>query len=391
MVFPESFGVQELIAQALEPIRDRPPRAFDAGRGRNFDGSIFSRRAMFDRGFLETRSFDRELAAEPMERMFRTETGRAAAAILGNETQTLDAIQTLSVDIMLAALSADYRHSDPGNSEKRTLFVPPREGLPPALLILDPELDRSETRRITDGLSVPFMALAAQWHSDALPSGEEKVRDLFMSDPGRLREALRIAQPEVVVARKPRMERLCVPSPFHEVRTQAERSTAGIYCRDPSGRVGITACYHGTGPAGTQVTVDGLPSTVAVANEVQDIVFIPLPDQLVPRIRAGIRGVLSDRTPSQYDFARFEGATSGPTETTISSHDAALLRRRPTVQLKVQTQANTEKGDSGSALIDRDGQVLGFAFEKSAYGEVPQITDWIWAANALAAIDVVPL
>jgi hypothetical protein len=75
----------------------------------------------------------------------------------------------------------------------------------------------------------------------------------------------------------------------------------------------------------------------------------------------------------------------------VQSHDAGLLRRRPGVQLKVQTRPDTDRGDSGSALIDADDRVVGFAFEKTAFDDWPQFTDWIWAANALDALGLTPL
>jgi hypothetical protein len=259
------------------------------------------------------------------------------------------------------------------------------------LLLLDPGQARHDTRRITD--EVPFEYAPNEHHGTGSPprSDEGHVRQMFLSQPENIRTLLRIAQPEVVISRAPRMERLSVPSPLVRVETTREISTAGIYCRDSEGRTGITACYHGTGPVGTKVTVGGQPAEVALANLVQDIVFIPLQHPGPPARRQDVTGVLRDRTPAQYDSARFEGATSGETATSISSHDAALLRDRPSVQLKVQTPADANKGDSGSALIDRDGRIIGFAFETSAYGEIPQITDWIWAANALKSLELEPL
>jgi S1-C subfamily serine protease len=59
--------------------------------------------------------------------------------------------------------------------------------------------------------------------------------------------------------------------------------------------------------------------------------------------------------------------------------------------LRVQTGADTNTGDSGSALINQDDKVIGFAFERAAFGEKPQITDWIWAANALSALGLTPV
>jgi hypothetical protein len=61
------------------------------------------------------------------------------------------------------------------------------------------------------------------------------------------------------------------------------------------------------------------------------------------------------------------------------------------VQLKVQTDPDTDEGDSGSALIDEHDRVIGFAFERTDYDDYPQFTDWIWAANALRALNLRPV
>ena len=108
--------------------------------------------------------------------------------------------------------------------------------------------------------------------------------------------------------------------------------------------------------------------------------------------RHGVTGPCSNRAPSPAEPVRFDGAGSGTLiQTNVQSHDSGILRRRATVQLKVQTPASTNAGDSGCALIDSDDYVLGFGFEQSAFGESPQLTDWIWADNALASLGLTPV
>jgi hypothetical protein len=58
---------------------------------------------------------------------------------------------------------------------------------------------------------------------------------------------------------------------------------------------------------------------------------------------------------------------------------------------RIQTDPDTDEGDSGSALIDEYDQVIGFAFERTDYNDYPQFTDWIWAANALRALSLTPV
>jgi hypothetical protein len=84
----------------------------------------------------------------------------------------------------------------------------------------------------------------------------------------------------------------------------------------------------------------------------------------------------------------FDGATNQNQKTRIFGTDNGVLRARPSVQLKIQTDPDTDRGDSGCALLDEQDRVLGFAFERTASDDHPQFTDWIWAANALRALNL---
>lgn len=374
-----------LVENALRARIGRPRRSFNEVRTAREKLGDWVLAALRGRAPTGERA-ESDLPSDPFSRLFSARVGELAANITGNEGRALDAIETLAIDLLAGAVT---RLGLVGEGT-RTLFVPRRGDRPPALLLLQPRFSGSGPETITD--DVPLHAVGQDdFDEPGAESDELAVRRLLLGSRDHVRDALRIAQPEIVQARAPRMEKLCVPAPLICIETQTDRSTAGIYCTDEDGVIGTSACFHGTGDIGTPVTVNGVRSSVARASEVQDIVFIPLPEGVAPQPMPGIAGTLRDRTPSQYDAARFDGLTSGATNTTISSHDAGLLRARPTIQLKVQTPADTNKGDSGSALIDRDGRVIGFAFEKSAMDEVPQITDWIWAANALQSLNLTPL
>jgi len=120
-----------------------------------------------------------------------------------------------------------------------------------------------------------------------------------------------------------------------------------MLCRDANQDLGVTACYHGTGPAGTQVIVGQQTCRVKSDNQVQDIVFIPLGDNFNIPSLVGLAGVLEDREPAKSDNVHFDGATNQNRRTRIFSTDAGLLRARPTVMLKLQTDPDTDQGDSG--------------------------------------------
>jgi hypothetical protein len=329
------------------------------------------------------------VSPEPMNRMFGTPFGRTAASAIGNEERTLEALQRLSLEIVANSL----RDSGQVNPGDRLLVRPGTNGRASVLLVMSPDVARVESSRlISEELDLPFRLLVDGLEAMGTEIGESPEAAAFGAlinlGPAALAQLFLIAQPEVVLTRRPRMVRLCVPSPHVVVNAGGKLSTAGVLCVDSSGEFGVTACFHGTGPVGTPVTVGGEASRVKHASEVQDTVFIPLTDRTRCSSMVGLAGVRQEREPARADPARFDGAVNQNRATRIFSTDTGLLRARPTIMLKLQTDADTDQGDSGCALRDENDRVLGFAFERTAYDDYPQFTDWIWAANALRALNL---
>lgn len=331
-------------------------------------------------------------------RLFATGTGRRAAEAIGNESKTLDVLSSLAIEILLEYLD-DPRGFSMASSGlgRRFLVVPGEPTDAPTLLVLDPTMaDVSQSRRLTNEIDLDPHGIIAAFERMRPFLGraiEERLFGIFAeSNPESVLELLWISRPEVVLSRRPRMVPLCAPSPYLAVQCGAQVSTVGIFCHDDNGDLGVSACFHGTGPVNTAVTVNGIQFTVKLANVIQDLVFIPVGnDYKVPPL-CGRGGVRSHRAPSQAEPVVFDGAGSQKNvPTRVQSHDSALLRRRPAVQLRVQTPADTNFGDSGAALIDEDDRVVAFAFERSGVGEFPEYTEWIWADNALSALGLKPI
>jgi hypothetical protein len=266
---------------------------------------------------------------------------------------------------------------------------------PPVVLQMTPDMPDIDQSRIVSGEVELPLSYLAEYVAVADPDGDTPeslvLRNVLRGGLDALAELYLVAQPQVVLTRRPRMELLCVPSPHMRIETGAKTSTAGVLCRDPQGELGVTGCLHGTGPVGTRVIVDSHECRVKLANDVQDIVFIPLPPGHAPAGMKGLAGVRRDREPARADPVHFDGATNPNATTRIFGADLGLLRARPTVMLKVQTDPDTDEGDSGSALLDKEERVLGFAFERTGFNDYPQFTDWIWAANALASLQLTHL
>lgn len=257
-------------------------------------------------------------------------------------------------------------------------------GIPVASLVTEPTvalawarlLNRTRTEEIVEELDelVHFLARGAE-------TAEGIGMDL---EPAIL---LWIARPRLLVATMPRMIPLCVPRPPFDVDgPNAKISTAGALVRDIEGRVGVTACFHGTGAVGTVVKLGFSDCRVALAAELHDTVFLPLPNGVnLPELYAN-GGPLINRPPWETEKVSFWGRTSGVIETTVTSTDKGLPMVRPGKQMCVQTKPDTEEGDSGAALVNQFDNLIGFAFQRTAFGEPIEFTDWIWAAAALSGL-----
>lgn len=408
------MNIGDVIASTpLEPFRSRDPYdSFDfaseaaPGAGSNFAGAGAVAGMPWTRNLV--RQFQQpqahqsraKVATDPFGRLFESPIGQAALSIIGNESATLAQIGTFAAESLAASLmlmpgrQARRSHGFWTDETVRTLVVaaPPGLNVAPTVLVLDPAADR-EPQRVTSEVGV-VPELIGDLHTalDSPQNAQGVGRMLFDSGPEGVLAAMWIARPEVIIARLPAMVSLACPSPALEVRCGTERSSVGMFCRDADGVAGATACLHGTGWIGTAVTLGGMPTVVKHANAVQDIVFLPLPDgYVVPNFANGVAGVRRDRAPAQNDPAAFDGCTSGSRQTVVSSHDAGLLRNRPTLQLKVQTPADVNRGDSGSALIDEHDRVMAFAFERTDFEARIQFADWIWAANALDSLGLTTL
>lgn len=348
--------------------------------GTDTDSELMAR-VGFDRAFSVA-------ASSRMDRLFSTNVGQRAAKAVGNETLTLAAVERLSMEIMAASLRATGQC---GPSD-RLLVMQGEEGRPPVVTLMSAKIPVDQTRVASQEMDLRFDILEKGLHEIGKPDRKAEAATLAEVMAGgaqALVELFLISRPQVVVTRRPRMVPLCVPVPHLRIDIDGRFSTVGVLCSDTDGDRGVTGAFHGIGRVGTQVLVHGEESRVKSADPVQDIVFIPLRGPMPIGI-AGQGGVEKEREPSRTDPVHFDGATNQG-RTQILSSDAGLLRPRTTVQLRLQTRPDTDQGDSGCALIDtKQDRVLGFAFERTAVDDYPGFTDWIWAANAMSALQLKP-
>lgn len=333
------------------------------------------------------------------DRMFTTNLGAQAVNVVGNEGQTLSIIDDFATELLLDAIRLPHRKTDS--------MIFRRGPGKDAVLLLDPSMPKQDgVFRVTDEFSIDLLAaakageeklaIAAGYHHGIFLGSRfhrQVAGMLLAGGPEAMAQILWISQPEILRAPTPEMEELCCPSPALAIRCErpdgkTHNSSVGIFCSDINGEPGVTAALHGTGPTGTKVTLGGLPAEVKRHSEIQDLVFIPLPQgYAVPAFRRGTAGPRRNGEPARNDPVSFEGCTN-QTSTVVSATSSGLLWIDPLSQSKVETPAVVDRGDSGCALVDSQDQILGFAFRRTKYDAPIQWAEWIWAANALATLEL---
>jgi len=232
--------------------------------------------------------------------------------------------------------------------------------------------------------------------ADRLSAFEQIVEDLDYSFFNQVQEAL---QPSVVFAQRIEWENThCTcPPDSQEVCLEIDGrgiATVGVYAENRDGIQGATIPYHAVKEQVRQRIYDPSLVPVYVRNEPFEILSIdPISDScfIAPADRGNVNnfdptyGPLVGIIPRSEEDVFFEGAVSGKKDAYITGWTPDLPVVAEDCQLRVFTNAVTSPGDSGAALRNKDGYVLGFAFRRSALRRKVQMSSWIWADSVFQA------
>ena len=190
----------------------------------------------------------------------------------------------------------------------------------------------------------------------------------------------------VVIVHRPRIERTSRLAPAAPVRSgTGTTSTAGMLFKASRHELLITAANHAV--TDDMVEVAGVPADVVMRHGGTDSCVLRVPYTadcpLWARARQLRHHGVQALPPRPHEDASFVGVSSGPVDTTIRAHDPSILFRMPEFASKLYTDCDTVEGDSGAALYDSAGKVIGFAAYRTAYGEDPSYSVWIWAKQVL--------
>jgi hypothetical protein len=179
------------------------------------------------------------------------------------------------------------------------------------------------------------------------------------------------------------------PTSPHKVVVNNEadfRSLAGVYTTNKDGVFGVTICYHCLKDikielGKTQIVVNGIEGTIISVNDVSDSCFVRLDidESHLDGIK-NVNGPLIGMTPREFEPCYFINKEGEKIDTFVIGWSPDLLYTDPYNQVKVLTKQVTNTGDSGSALLDTNGNVLGFSFYRTGINSIQEFSAWIWGA-----------
>jgi len=293
------------------------------------------------------------------------------------------------------------------------LFPQQAISIPLVSLLGQMDLSGSEVASFFDDWHKRIRARLTQLHQSGELSAEELQHSLSLYDnmasQGGVKffgELFRVQPFSLMVAPMPRMIRTDnVPAPAVGITLEAGGQlscTVGVVTKDAGGRVGVTTCLHGVVPepdqlydlfskhgaacvVGKTVYVDGVAGTIGMADLITDSCFIEVSLPAVPG--AGpVKGPMRDKSPYPKEPVSFHGKVSMKKGTFVTGLDPSIPFVSRGEQARVYTQAVTNPGDSGAALVNSDDFVLGFCHRRTGLGEPIEFAEWIWAHSVYSAL-----
>jgi hypothetical protein len=296
-----------------------------------------------------------------------------------------------------------------GSRGNRQIVVSHARGTRHDLLLLAPDVGETFEATVSDDIPLGIRSPAAYGRDLTAVALEEggRMRDMLLRagidvDPRTailaVPELARSADFRLVVAEQPgetptegqlaeqtAVRSFAAPAPALPVTVTSDHrplATAGVIVTDEAGRMlAITALHAVAGTTG-QVLVGGAPASILRDHPLTDSCLLSVTCRA--GTSSGHAGVL-DFAPQSYRSATFDGAASLHKETIIRGSDLSILAPSPFLSSKVYTDPHTLPGDSGSALIDHEDHIVGFAVSRTALGAAVEFSIWSWAEQVLAA------
>lgn len=242
---------------------------------------------------------------------------------------------------------------------------------------------------------------AAVTNSQEERESEQMIRYVQSIDPDFAVEALRIKPFSMMLIEEPAMRLTRAPSPCWgaaKLQQGPYCCTVGVLATDKqTQKRGVTVPLHAFNdnrdspivPGSTQVYIGGNPGTILRVDDLSDSAFVEMPDGPAWQgLTKGNAGPLTGRGPGLSEQGTFEGVRSGQQSAYITGFNPYVPLKVPNVQCMIYSNAVTEEGDSGAALINDEDRILGFACSRTGIGSPVEFSAWIWAESVFDALGI---
>jgi len=217
---------------------------------------------------------------------------------------------------------------------------------------------------------------------------------LRLVDENIVYECVRAKRFGILVVRSPRILATSVPSSplkiYSPPYSKNATATAGVIVSQ-NRKIGVTIPLHASRKKYIQERVSigeiGRTGLIKSTDEVSDSAFVEVAREYLHDVELNqdVIGPLSGKSPRSHEKAYFNGISSGKRTAIVIAWSPDLPFVSPYNQLKVLTTPETDPGDSGAALINDEGHILGFSFYRTGVGELVEYSAWIWADSVFAA------
>jgi hypothetical protein len=253
----------------------------------------------------------------------------------------------------------------------------------PELLRVGPPSDPDEAAPIVRSLPKPLQHSTDLWLSAAEEVFAEQEFAMIVAEaPGMLTTAgitCRAPDPPLAVRMTPDSPVSCSAG-IAGVRDGDSFITTALHVLRESPSAPLAS-------VGTEVWVGTDRATVVATDQMSDSVILKLDAGTALDLSLGdlVTGPLAGVTPRHGELAHFNGATSKRTDAYVNGWSPDLLLVQPWNQVKVTTTPVSVPGDSGAALHDDDGRLIGFAHAVTDFDVPFPMSTWIWADSVVQA------
>ncbi|MEU8241759.1 hypothetical protein AB0C07_26205 [Actinoplanes missouriensis] len=192
-----------------------------------------------------------------------------------------------------------------------------------------------------------------------------------------------------VLMRPPPETPTCVPVPAHGVSVPGGKdyqATVGVVL-PRGGEMLVTTVRHVLPPAGDEMLVGKRTGRVVGRDELTDSCLIAVPG--LPKGRTEAFAGISPRILPAFTRGHFNRVRFGRLDTVINAADMSILEYQSAFASKFYTTADTIPGDSGTALIDIDDHLVGFAVMRSSEGpRNPAYSIWVCAEQTTRRLEI---